>query len=183
MIYASAGLRSFSMSSLQTQIEALLFAARTALPVRSLCRLLDINSEQVHEALGALNARYEGHDSALEVRKDEGGYLLSLKPDFYGTVSQIIPPSVRNSVLATLTVIAREQPVSQAYVVQVRGQKAYNHIKNLLLREWITKTPHGNTSILRTTSEFSKAFHVTDDPVEIRRLLEEAGLPDPDQIP
>ena len=165
------------MNPLLNRIEALLFAARSAMPVRIIHRQLDELPDTVEEALRELIERYERNEGALEVRQEDDGWVLGLRPAYFSTVSSLIPPPVRDAVLATLTHIAREQPVSQSTIIRIRGQKAYNHIRELVQRRWVSKKRSGNSYLLRTTKEFSKVFSVTDDPAEIRRLIEEAGLP------
>ena len=165
------------MNSLQNNLEAVLFSSKGVQTLTQLIRILDSNKEDIEEALRALMERYNQQNGALEVRYENSGYVLGLKPSFYGTVRELIPVPARDAVLATLVHIAREQPVAQSTIVTIRGQKAYNHIRDLVARGWVSKKRAGNTYLLKTTKKFSEVFHCTDDPAEIRRLIEEAGIP------
>ncbi len=165
------------MNSLQNNLEAILFSSRGVQSLTQLIKLLDSNKDDIEEAIRALSERYNQLNGALEIRFENGGYIMGLKPSYYGTVRDLIPVPARDAVLATLVHIAREQPVAQSTIVTIRGQKAYNHIRDLVARGWISKKRAGNTYLLKTTKKFSEVFHCTDDPDEIRRLIEEAGIP------
>jgi len=165
------------MKSLPNSLEAVLFSSRGIQTNAALLRLLDGNQEQLDEALRALTERYNAQDGALEVRYEDGGYVLALKPLYYGSLRELIPMPVRDAVLATLTHIAREQPVAQSTIIEIRGQKAYNHIRDLVDLGWVSKKRAGSTYLLKTTKKFAEAFQVTDDPDQIRHLLEEAAIP------
>jgi segregation and condensation protein B len=164
------------LNSLRDQVEAALFASRTPLTSRDLMRLLDEGPEPVELALSELRQVYGDREGALEIRQEGGGWIMGLRPQFYGTVRELIPVPCRDAILATLTHIAREQPVAQSTIVTLRGQKAYNHIHDLVELGWVTKKRAGNTYILRTTKKFSEVFHCAEDPAEIRRIIEESGI-------
>lgn len=165
------------MRSLQNELEAVLYSSRGIQPPARLISILDTNKEEFKLAIDGLIKRYQSHNGALEIRYESGGYILALKPEYYGSVRELIPPPAKDAVLATLLHIAREQPVAQSTIVALRGQKAYNHIRELVKRCWISKKRAGNTYILRTTKTFSEVFHCTEDPSEIKNLIEKASLP------
>lgn len=165
------------MNSLSNELEAVLFASKGVQSMTQLERILDIGREDLEEAIRALTERYNLADGALEVRCERGGLMLGLKPKYYGTVRDLIPVPARDAVLATLNHIAREQPVMQSTIVAIRGQKAYNHIRDLVERGWVNKKRAGSSYLLRTTKKFAETFHCTDNPDEIRKLLEEAAIP------
>jgi len=160
------------MISLVDKLEAILFSNQGGLSMASIERIVDANREDLENAINDLQVKYDEANGALQIRADDNRYEMALKPAFYGTVQPIIPVPVRDSILVTLTHIAKEQPVAQSTIIEIRGQKAYAHIKELLRLKWLSRKRAGNTYILKTTRKFSEVFNCTDDPDEIRKLLE-----------
>ena len=160
------------MKNLTDKLEAILFSHKGVLTMSSIERIIDADRESLEEALNNLKLRYEEIDGALQIRKKDNGYEMALKASYYGIVQTIIPVPVRDTILTTLTHIAKEQPVAQSTIIDIRGQQAYNHIRELVKLKWLSKKRAGNTYILRTTKKFSEVFHCTEDPDEIRKLLE-----------
>jgi segregation and condensation protein B len=160
------------MKHLTDKLEAILFSNKGGLTINSIERIIDADRESLENALHELKARYEEIDGALEIRLKNGSYEMVLKASYYGIVHTIIPIPVRDTILTTLTHIAKEQPVAQSTIIEIRGQKAYAHIRELVALKWLSKKRSGNTYILKTTKKFSEVFHCTEDPDEIRKLLE-----------
>jgi len=60
----------------------------------------------------------------------------------------------------TLAIIAYKQPIKQSIVVKIRGNKAYEHIKQFADMGLITKKKMGHTSELNLSEKFFDYFHV-----------------------
>ncbi|MBN2517349.1 MAG: SMC-Scp complex subunit ScpB, partial [Candidatus Altiarchaeota archaeon] len=54
--------------------------------------------------------------------------------------------------------IAYKQPISQSKVVEVIGNRAYEYIKELRKKEFITIRKKGRTKVISTTGRFRKYF-------------------------
>lgn len=160
------------MKNLTDKLEAILFSHKGGLTINSIERIIDADRESLEVALHNLKKRYEEIDGAIRIRLENGSYEMVLKASYYGIVHTIIPIPVRDTILTTLTHIAKEQPVAQSTIIEIRGQKAYAHIRELVDLKWLSKKRSGNTYILKTTKKFSEVFHCTEDPDEIRKLLE-----------
>jgi segregation and condensation protein B len=160
------------MKNLTDKLEAILFSHKGGLSLNSIERIIDADRESIENGILDLKARYEEIDGALEIRDKDGSYEMALKASYYGTVHTIIPIPVRDTILTTLLHIAKEQPVAQSTIIEIRGDKAYSHIRELVELKWLSKKRAGNTYILKTTKKFSEVFHCTEDPDEIRKLLE-----------
>jgi len=105
---------------------------------------------------------------------DAGGrYVMQVKSGYAEKVRSIAPKEFETPVLRTLAVIAYNQPVTQAEVVSIRGNKAYSHIAALEERGLIKSVPHRRTKMLTTTPAFVEYFGIeTDDPKLIRKMIE-----------
>ena len=61
----------------------------------------------------------------------------------------------------TLALIAYKQPMKQSIVVKIRGNKAYEHIKNFAERGLINKKKMGHTAELTLNESFFDYFSLT----------------------
>ncbi len=67
------------------------------------------------------------------------------------------------ALVRTLSAIALKQPVSQADVIKIRGAGAYDHIKELEIRDLIHRQEDGRSPILTTTKKFQEYFRLSKD--------------------
>ena len=70
------------------------------------------------------------------------------------TTKAEIPPKL----LKAAALIAYHQPMPQSRLVELLGQKAYDHIRELAQSGLINRRKAGNTRRLTTTSRFSEVF-------------------------
>ena len=60
----------------------------------------------------------------------------------------------------TLAVIAYKQPIKQSVIIKIRGNKAYEHIRNFAQLNLIKAKKLGRTKELTLSEEFYDYFHV-----------------------
>jgi len=154
-------------------LEAALFAAGQPLDVKELAELVGKPPEYVSELLKSLVEEYKTRETSLELVDAGGRYVMQVKSGYAEKVRSIAPKEFETPVLRTLAVIAYNQPVTQAEVVSIRGNKAYSHIAALEERGLIKSVPHRRTKMLTTTPAFVEYFGIeTDDPKLIRKMIE-----------
>jgi len=139
-------------------IEAALFISPNPLGLSELHKLVkDIQLLRI--ALKELTEEYFARDSAIYIEESASGYQMKLKPEYAAKVSMFAPESeLSKSVLKTLAIIAVKQPIKQSDVIKYRSNKAYDEIKILLEKGYISKEPKGRTFLLRTTKKFLTHF-------------------------
>ena len=97
---------------------------------------------------------------------------MQLRAEFARHVKKLSNrPLLTPGPLRTLSFIALRQPVTQAYVVRVRGKLAYTHVKQLKDMDLITDEKIGRTRVLRTTTSFADYFNLSHDPVAMKKEL------------
>jgi len=157
-------------------LEAALFAAGQPLDVKELATLVGKPPEHVSELLKTLVEEYKTRDTSLELVETGGKYVMQVKPAYAEKVRSIAPKEFETPVLRTLAVIAYNQPVTQAEVVSIRGNKAYSHIAALEERGLIKSAPHRRTKMLTTTPAFVEYFGIeANDPKLIRKMIEKVA--------
>lgn len=149
---------------LQAMLEAALFTTAQPLTLDALCELLDVSRKACLEGLVSLVQRHEGNpDSGLEVARSEEGWIMQVKGAYQPVVDRLLPSDLAQAVLKTLTFIAMRQPVLQRDVVDVRGSGAYDHIRDLVERGLVRKTPQGNSALLELGPRFGDYFRIDKD--------------------
>ena len=162
------------MLSEKSIAEAALFASGGPLGKKEIARVLNTDEKHAREVIDHLKSEYEQRNSALEILELGGKYVLQLRAEYSELVSQLAPRDISTPVLRTLSVIAYYQPVIQSKVVQIRGNKAYDHIKELEEKGLIAGEKHQRTKLLKTTHGFADYFGLKqNDIASIKKRIEQ----------
>jgi segregation and condensation protein B len=155
-------------------LEAALFVAGRPLDVNELCQVIGSRSKKkAMKYASTLIQEYNSRNTALEILalKDER-YVLQVKAEFTHLIQKLVNrPLLSSGPLKTLSYIALRQPISQKRVIDVRGQHAYGHIKELKERRLIQAEKSGRTMALKTTSDFADYFGLPNDITEMKKNL------------
>ncbi len=155
-------------------VEAALYVAGRPLDLRTLGSIIKTRSERkVQQVARELAKEYEKRHTALEVLElEDERFVLQLKKEYTPRVRRLaMRPLLTAGPLKTLSYIAYRQPVLQTQVIDVRGQHAYNHLKQLEDLELITRERAGRTKMLRTTVFFADYFGLSHDLRVMKRQL------------
>ncbi len=147
-------------------IEAALFAAGGPVSDAQLKVLLNRSATVVSDLVNQLIEDYRARNSPLEIVRLEGKYVMQLKPEYASKVMSVSPKELTGPVLRTLSVIAYYQPIFQNELVNVRGDRAYDHVAVLLERGLIEKVREGRSYKLTTTAMFCDYFGLTHGDME-----------------
>ncbi len=160
-------------NELKSRIEAVLFTTARALKVKEIAEILESHIEETEEALLDLIMDYSSRDGALEI-DDEEGYILQVKQEHMDIVEKLCPVELKPAVLKTLTVIALKEPIRQAYLKDLRGSNAYEHVQELVGKGLISrnKDKNGRSFNLKTTQKFAEYFKIKGDTKNLAKILE-----------
>jgi segregation and condensation protein B len=155
-------------------VEAALFAAGDPVSDAQLKVMLNRSAVFVSEIVDQLIEDYRTRGSPLEIIRLEGKYVMQLKPEYASKVMSVSPKELTGPVLRTLSVIAYYQPILQNELVNVRGDKAYDHVAVLLERGLIEKAKEGRSFKLTTTTMFCDYFGLTHgDIASIKKQIQD----------
>ena len=169
--------------SLKARVEAVLFLTDKPLAAAAIAQLVNVDVQEVRQSILELIHDYEQRNSALEIA-DDGGYMMQIKDEFAAFANDMAPIDLPVSVVRTLSAIAIKQPVLQSEIVRIRGAGAYDHIKELLEKELITKKEEGRSALLGTTKKFQEYFRLSQDARALRdQLKEQAKFDTPESAP
>jgi segregation and condensation protein B len=153
-------------------IEAALFASGRTLAPRELANLTGLSEERSRTLAEDLAAQYAARDSGLEIKSIGDGYSMQVRFGLAGRVISFAPKEIEAPLIRTLAIIAYKQPIKQSVLVEIRGNKSYDHVKELEERGLIKAEKFSRTKLLTTTNGFADYFGISSaDPQAIRRAL------------
>lgn len=155
-------------------LEAALYVTGRPLDLKLLGAVVKSKSESgIRELARRLRQRYETEHSAIQILElEDGRFVMQLKPEYVGAVKRLATRQLLTpGPLKTLSFIALKQPISQAYVVKVRGKLAYDHVKELKDTGLIVDEKSGRTRVLRTSETFADYFNLSHDVGAMKRQL------------
>jgi len=149
-----------SQEPYKKQVEAVLFTLGRPVSIEQLSEMLGLGSLGiVKDSLEHLKQEYAEKDSALEILEDNGKFRMNIKGEHMHLVRDLMPVTeLDKQTIETLAIIAWKQPVLQADVVKIRGNKTYDHMKVLAENDFVTTSPKGLSKIIKLTPKFYQYF-------------------------
>ena len=113
------------LDRIDAALEAILFASGDPVPAERIAKVLDVSTEQVFSAAERLSQRYIDTDAGIRLLVLEDRLQLCSAPEFSREITLVLeqrkPPRLSQSALEVLAIAAYYQPVTRAYIDQVRG--------------------------------------------------------------
>ena len=150
------------MEKKKSRLEAALFLAEEPVDNQEIADILDLGSMGyvdmlIEEYEDELSEDHRG----LELVEKPEGYELKVKKQHLDHVSHLAPhQDLNEGQLRTLSLIAYNAPVEQTDIVEIRGNRAYQHVKELVKRGFLSKEKDGRTAILDVTDHFLEYFEL-----------------------
>ncbi len=168
-------------SSLQKQLcEAALYVSGRPLDLKTIGSIIGARSEvKIRQIATSVADRYKVAESPIQVVElPDGRFVMQLRPVFAKHVKKLANrPLLTPGPLRTLSFIALRQPITQSYVVRVRGKLAYTHVRQLRDMDLITDEKIGRTRVLKTTATFADYFNLSHDVSIMKRELKDVFEP------
>lgn len=144
------------------KVEAALFISARFLNLQELVMLTDINPLMLKELLEKLIEKYNKEDSAIEIIVKENMWKMDVRQEYVSMVNKLATGSSEFSKAEqeTLAVIAYKQPVKQSVIINIRGNKAYEHIKHFIDIGLVDSKKQGHTLELKLSDDFFEYFHL-----------------------
>ena len=154
------------VKELESALEGVLFAAGEPVPVERLCLGLEVDRPTLDAVAQRLMDKYSYDRRGIRLVKLDTSYQLCSAPEFAGYIRKTMesrkPARLSQPALEVLAIIAYYQPVTRAYVDQVRGVDSSYTMGLLLERELIEEAGRlsvpGRPMQFRTTKTFLRAF-------------------------
>ena len=154
------------VKELESALEGVLFAAGEPVPVERLCLGLEVDRPTLDAVAQRLMDKYSYDRRGIRLLRLDTSYQLCSAPEFAGYVRKTLegrkPARLSQPALEVLAIIAYYQPVTRAYVDQVRGVDSSYTMGLLLERELIEEAGRlavpGRPVQFKTTKNFLRSF-------------------------
>lgn len=154
------------MTALEAGLEAVLFAAGDAVTIERLSAALEVTPAELLDAAAALENRYDFENRGIMLLRIEDKLQLASRPMYGQYVRRVTesrrPPALSPAALEVLTIIAYRQPVTRAFIDQLRGVDSSNTVSSLAEKGLIEEAGRldvpGKPMLFRTTDQFLRSF-------------------------
>lgn len=154
--------------NIKSAIEAILFAAGEPVPAARLSLILERDEAEIWETADELSREYAENARGMRILKLDKTLQMCSAPEYAAiigkTLEQRKPPMLSQPALETLAVVAYFQPVTRAYIDQVRGVDSSYTVGVLIDRGLIERCGKldvpGRPSLLRTTDAFLRTMGI-----------------------
>lgn len=157
------------MNDLSSAIEAILFAAGDSVPIARLSLIIGVGEDEVERCAKELQDDYSFNRRGMRILRLDNKLQMCSAPDYAGYISKILeqrkPPMLSQAALETLAIVAYFQPVTRAYIEQMRGVDSSYTVGVLQERGLIEECGRlevpGRPSVFRTTDVFLRTMGIS----------------------
>lgn len=154
---------------MEAAVESILFASGEPVNIERICVALAIDRPTAERILQGLIDYYAYERRGMRLLKIEDCWQLCSAPDYAEAIRRAFeirkPAKLSQPALEVLTIIAYYQPVTRAYVDQIRGVDSSYTMSLLLDRGMIEECGRlqvpGRPRQYRTTKQFLRSFHLS----------------------
>ena len=143
-------------------IEAALFVSGRAMDTDEIAKVVGIGSVgHIKRMLEELINDYQKRDSSLIISKVGDKYALGVRNEYAEKVNSLAgAPELSKSSLRILAYVSKNEPVMQSAVVKAFGSSTYDHMRELLDKEFVRTMRVGRTKRIETTNKFKEYFNL-----------------------
>ena len=154
---------------MEAAVESILFASGEPVNIERICVALAIDRPTAERILQGLMDYYAYERRGMRLLKIEDCWQLCSAPDYAEAIRRAFeirkPAKLSQPALEVLTIIAYYQPVTRAYVDQIRGVDSSYTMSLLLDSGMIAECGRlqvpGRPRQYRTTKQFLRSFHLS----------------------
>ena len=156
-------------AKLKSAVEAIIFACGTPVEAERIAQALEIQSSEVVEICEQLKNDYEKRNSGIRIVRLSESYQMCTVEEYADPIRTVMDIR-RNTPLSqaaseVLAVIAYNQPVTKAFVEQVRGVDCSGVVASLVARRLIEEKGRlelpGRPLVYGTTEHFLRCFNIS----------------------
>lgn len=150
--------------------EAVLFSGGEPLSIDRFSQVFSITPEKVVETMEELQKKLSGSDSGIALVRLENTYQLATKTEYAAYIKAMFDIKRRTplspAALEVLAVVAYNQPVTKAFIEQVRGVDCSGVVGTLIEKGLIEERGRlelpGKPLLYGTTKNFLRCFGISD---------------------
>ena len=158
------------MIDISSAIEAILFAAGDSVPVARLSLVLGVDEKEINLRAKELQDKYSFEQRGMRILRLDDKLQMCSAPEFAPVITKTMeqrkPPMLSQAALETLAIVAYFQPVTRAYIDQVRGVDSAYTVGMLTERGLIEVCGRldvpGRPSMFRPTDGFLRTMGISE---------------------
>ncbi|HWQ99527.1 MAG TPA: SMC-Scp complex subunit ScpB [Candidatus Methylomirabilis sp.] len=162
--------------SLESKIEAVLFAGARPFTVKRLAELCEVSLKDVEEALDGLEKQLE--NTAVMIQRAGNEVQFVTRPEHAKLVQQVVRDEIMGELsrpsLEALTILAYRGPLTRPEIEQIRGVHSSIILRNLMMRGLVEEKEDSRLG--------QPIYSVTFDFIRHLGLKGVDGLPDYDEL-
>lgn len=155
---------------LKAALEAIIFASGEPVPAGRISLVLGVPEAEVYSSAEALAEEYEREGRGFRLVRLDKSLQMCSAPQYAKAIARVIehraPPKLSPPALETLAVIAYFQPVTRAYVDEVRGVDSSYTVSSLVDKGLIEPSGKleapGRPTLYKTTEAFLRVMGVSE---------------------
>ena len=151
-----------------SEVEAILFAAGEPVSLERIAQVLGVRTPVVEEAVDQLGERYNTPESGIHLLRLEESAQFTTNPAYIQPVREVLDlkrnTPLSQAAMEVLAVVAYNQPVTKAFVEQVRGVDCSGVIGSLMQKDLLEERGRlelpGRPLLYGTTETFLRCFQL-----------------------
>ena len=155
---------------LKAAVEAMIFASSEPVPAARISLVLGVPEQEVFDCAERLAEEYESGGRGIRLVRLDKSLQMCSAPQYAKLIARVIehraPPKLSPPALETLAVVAYFQPVTRAYVDEVRGVDSSYTVSSLVEKGLIEPTGRleapGRPTLYKTTEAFLRVMGVSE---------------------
>jgi segregation and condensation protein B len=152
--------------TVESVVEAVLFASDEPLTPARLSEIVGTNVRQLRKHIDDLNEKYKTGNNAFRIEQIAGGYQMLTLSEYNHWLKKLVRArddgKLSQPALETLAIIAYKQPIIRADIEAIRGVAAGEMIRNLMYKGLVKITGRaeivGRPMLYGTTKKFLEVF-------------------------
>lgn len=147
-------------------IEAIMFAYGDPISIDKLSEASGIDNETTIKLIDQLERRYNVNESGLRIIRVNDGFQITTRTEYADSIKKAMETRrqqpLSQAAMETLSIVAYNQPVTKAFVEQVRGIDSSSVVNTLVERDLLEEAGRldlpGRPVAYRTTDTFLRCF-------------------------
>ena len=155
-----------TINELESIIEAILFASGDIVSIKAIALATEQSEKTIETVINNLADRYAVENRGINIIQVDKGFQMCTNARYYDYIKKIFQTPIRKTLsttlLETLAIIAYKQPITKAYIEEIRGVSADHAVNklveyNLVCEKGRLDAP-GKPILFGTTDEFLRYF-------------------------
>ncbi len=153
-------------SEIKSIIESILFLSGEAVEISRLADTIDVDEDEIYEAVNRINESYIGNKSGLFITQIDESFQMctvsSNAPYIEKFLEKPAKKILTQPIIETLAIVAYSQPITKVQIADIRGVRSDHTINKLVELNLICEVGRlnviGKPILFGTTGEFLRHF-------------------------